>query len=183
MMEILVFAGIPILLVLLLSMLGATWNLEAGDVREPEEDRPGPFLSGADSSDCVGRIFSPEDQKFVERQGSPRLRQIYRAERTRVALYWAHSVLREVAQVMREHRLEAAYQENLDVRRELQLLLRYVEFRALCGLLIFSVRVFGPHTLGNLATHVLQVSRRIGVALETATAAGRIQPAGTLGGA
>lgn len=180
-MEILVFAGIPILLLLLLSLLGATWNLEVDQPDESMEGFSRRAQDGQDSALCIRRIFSPEDQKFVERQGLPRLREIYRAERTRVALFWVHSVSAEVAQIMRDHRLAAGTQHNLRVRQELRLILQYLEFRILCGLLAFSVRVFGPHALVNLATHVLQVSQGIGKVLEESTAASPIQPEGSLG--
>ena len=182
MMEILVFAGIPILLLLLLSMLGATWNLELYAPDEAGEAWTGRILSGHESTLCIQRIFSTADQEFVKRQGSPRLQQIYRAERTRVALFWVRMISTEVRQTMREHRLAAGTKQNLQVRHEMALIFRYLEFRALCGLLAFSIRVFGPHALGNIAAHVLDLSQGIGKVLEQATAAGRIEPAGTLGG-
>lgn len=181
MMEILVFAGTPILLLLLLSLLGATWNLEVDPADELTGNSPRRVLAGQDTELCIRRIFSAEDQKFVERQGLPRLREIYRAERTRVALFWVRSVSAEVTQIMRDHRLAAGARHNLRVRRELLLMLRYFEFRILCGLLAFSIRVFGPHALMNLASYVLGVSRGIGRVLEQGTAASGVQPEGSLG--
>lgn len=181
MMEFLVFAGIPILLLLLLSLLGATWNLEVDQPEELTGISTRRALADQDTELCIRRIFSPEDQRYVERQGVPRLREIYRAERTRVALFWVRSVSAEVAQIIRDHRLAASSQRNLRVRQELLLALHYLEFRILCGLLAFSIRVFGPHALVNLATHVLQVSLGIGKVLEEGTAASRIQTEGSLG--
>lgn len=181
MMEILVFAGIPILLLLLLSLLGATWNLEVDQPEELRESFSQRATPGPDTAQCIRRVFSPEDQKFVERQGLPRLREIYRAERTRVALFWVRSVSAEVAQIMKEHRLTAGMRHNLRVRRELALILQYLEFRILCGLLAFSIRVFGPHALVELATQVLHVSQGIGRVLDEGAAASQIQPEGSLG--
>ena len=183
MIEILVFAGIPIVLLLLLSLLGATWKLEVDAPEEVSESYFKRTYTGHDSALCTQRIFSPEDQKFVNRLGSPRLEQIYRAERTRVALYWVHSVSSEVRQVMREHRVAAGTKRNLQVRREMALVFHYAEFRLLCGLLAFSIRVFGPHALGNVAVHVLRLSEGIGKVLQEASAAARIEPAGNLSGA
>lgn len=181
MMEILVFAGIPILLLLLLSLLGATWNLEVDRPDELGEVFPRRSVASNDSVLCIHRIFSPEDQKFVERQGLPRLREIYRAERARVALFWVRSISAEVAQIMSNHRLAAGTQHNLRVRQELLLVLHYLEFRILCGLLTFSIRVFGPHALMNLAIYVLEVSQGIGKVLEEGAAGSRIQAEGSLG--
>ncbi|HTZ34017.1 MAG TPA: hypothetical protein VMH31_16270 [Methylomirabilota bacterium] len=180
-MEILVFAGIPVLLLLLLSLLGATWNLDVDPPEERTKVMARRGQAGEDPGVCIRRIFSSEDQKFVERQGLPRLREIYRAERTRVALFWVRSVSAEVAEIMREHRVAAGTRQNLRVRRELLLILQYVEFRVVCGLLAFSIRVFGPHALANLATHLLQVSQGIGRVLEEGAAASQIQPEGSLG--
>jgi len=180
-MEILVFAGIPILLLLLLSMLGATWNLEAEAPEEAAEAFSRRTYSGRDSAVCIQRIFSPEDQKFVKSLSSTRLQQIYRAERTRVALYWVHLIAAEVRQIMRGHRLAAGTKPNLQVRREVALLFYYLQFRVLCGLLAFSIRVFGPHALSNVAAHVVRLSEGIGKVLGEA-ATGRIAPAGDFSG-
>ena len=183
MIEILVFAGIPILLLLLLSLLGATWNLEVGQPEEMDVALRHHCPTRLDSALCIQRIFSREDQKFVDRLGSERLRQVYRAERTRVALFWVRSIANDVRLVMREHRLAAATKENLQARRELQLLLQYVEFQVLCAVLVFAIRVLGPHAPGDMATRIMHVSQGIGKVVEASTAASRIQPAGSLGGA
>ena len=183
MIEILVFAGIPVLLLLLLSLLGATWNLEVDQPNEMDEVLKHHCPTSRDSALCIQRIFSREDQKFVDRLGSTRLRQIYRAERTRVALFWVRSISGDVHRIMRGHRLAAGTKQNLQIRRELELFLQYVEFHILCGALVFSIRVFGPHALGDMATRVMDVSQGIGKVLEGSTAASRIQPAGNLGGA
>ena len=180
-MEILVFAGIPVLLLLLLSLLGATWNLELDHPEELTETFSRRAPQRQHSVECIRRVFSPEDQKFVKRQGLPRLQEIYRAERTRVALFWVRSVSAEVTQIMKEHRLAAGTRHNLRVRRELLVILQYLEFRILCGLLTFSIRVLGPHALMHLAAYVLQVSQGIGKVLDEGAAASQIQPEGSLG--
>ncbi len=183
MIEILVFAGIPILLLLLLSLLGATWNLEVDQPDEMDEALKDHCPAGRDSALCIQRIFSREDQRFVDHLGSERLRQIYRAERTRVALFWVRSISNDVRRIMREHRLAAPTKQNLQVRRELELVQQYVEFHILAYILVFSIRVFGPHALGEMATRVMHASQGIDKVLEASTAASRIQPAGNLGGA
>ena len=183
MIEILVFAGIPVLLLVLLSLLGATWNLEVDQPDEMDEVLKRHCPTSRDSALCIQRIFSRDDQKFVDRLGSEKLRQIYRAERTRVALFWVRSISNDVRRIMREHRQAAATKQNLQVRRELGLVLQYVEFHILCDVLVFSIRVFGPHALGEMAMRLMNVSQDIGKVLEESTAASRVQPAGNLGGA
>jgi hypothetical protein len=181
MMELLVFAGMPILLLLLLWVSGVAWGFEVEE--ETPEDPRSRFSNGPETAECIRRIFSAEDRDFVERQGSMRLRRIYRAERTRVALFWVRHTSQEVRQIMHLHRTAARETRNLNVTRELGLVLRYFEFRMLCGLLSLFIRMFGPHLLKDLATHALEMSQSIEQILENATAANRIAPAGNLGGA
>jgi hypothetical protein len=183
MMEILVLAAIPILVLVLLSLLAVTWNVEEDACQDAEEGLRQRCPNDRETAVCIRRIFSPEDREFVERQGSDRLRQIYRAERTRVALYWVRRTSREIGQIMREHRMASRGSTNLQVGRELGLTLRYLEFRLLCGMLIVLIRLFGPHALKDLATHALEISQSIGGALVDSTAPNRIEAAGTLGGA
>ena len=183
MIEILVFAGIPVLLLVLLSMLGATWNLDEDSSEDRMDHLRRPCPAGPETAACIQRIFSSEDRDFVEKQHSSRLRQVYRAERTRVALYWVKRASSDVAQIMRDHRLGARESQNLEVAREVGLTLRYAEFRILCGILVLLIRLFGPHALKDMATYTLNVSQSIGRVLEEATAASRIQAAGNLGGA
>ena len=183
MIEILVFAGIPVLLLVLLSMLGATWNLDEDPSEDRTDDLRRPCPADPQTAACIQRIFSSEDRDFVEKQGSTRLRQVYRAERTHVALYWVKRASSDVAQIMRDHRLGARESQNLEVAREVGLTLRYAEFRILCGMLVLLIRLFGPHALKDMATYTLDVSQSIGRVLEEATAASRIQAAGNLGGA
>lgn len=178
MMEIAVFAAIPLALLVLLSLLGATWNIED---ETPEEMGigSGPQIAARrESIACIQRIFSPEDREFVSQQGSQRLREIYRSERTRVALYWVKRTSAEVRQIMRDHRMAARSSQNLQVAREMGLALRYVEFRLLCSLLIVTIRVFGPHALPDLATYALEISQSFGRVLEESTP--KVQ-AGTVG--
>lgn len=181
MMEILVFAGIPVLLLLLLMMLGATWNLEVEELDQERDARARRTGAHYNPAVCVRRIFSRDDEKYVEKLGSARLRQIYRAERTRVAVYWVRAIAEDVRQIMLEHRLAAATKQNLETRRELALILRYFEFRMLCSVLVFSIRVFGPHAPGNMAEHALQVSEGIGRALDETMADAKLRALGNAG--
>jgi len=183
MTEILVFIGIPILVLVLLSLLGATWNIEEDASEDAEEGFQQRCPSDRETAVCIRRIFSPQDREFVERQGSDRLRQIYRAERTRVALYWVRRTSREIGQIMRDHRMASRGSANLQVGRELGLALRWLEFRLICGMLIVLIRLFGPHALKDLATQALEVSKSIGRVLVDSAPANRIAAAGTPGGA
>ncbi|HUL34063.1 MAG TPA: hypothetical protein VL128_09285 [Candidatus Eisenbacteria bacterium] len=180
-MEILVFAGVPVLLLLLLMLLGATWNLGVEEFDDIKEGAPLQGWARRDASSCVRRIFSSDDQKYVDKFGSSRLRQVYRAERTRVAMYWVRCISGEVRQVMLGHRVAAAAKHNLKIRRELGLIFRYLEFRLLCGLLLFAIRVFGPHAMGSVADRALRVSEGIGRVLEESMGASKFQALGNAG--
>lgn len=167
-------AGIPILLLLMLSLLGATWNIEEEASPEAADGLRHRYSGEAEMNACVRRIFSPGDREFVDRQGSARLRRIYRAERARIALFWVCRNANAVGKVMREHRLAARESKNLQVGRELGLLFHYVEFRLLCVLLVCLIRVFGPHALMDLATHAMELSQSIDRVLEDLTSGTRV---------
>jgi hypothetical protein len=111
--------------------------------------------------DLAPRIFSREDREFVLRLGSPSLWSMYQKERREVALLWVARISRGVGKIMLEHKLASRYSRNLDAGIEAKLLLQHLQFRLLCGLLNVLIRIFGPHALGELATHAGELYQRI----------------------
>jgi hypothetical protein len=123
------------------------------------------------------RIFSRRDSEFIERTRSPRLQRLYRAERRRVASHWVRQTSREVSRIMRLHRLRSRHSANLNVAAEGKLFLQYIELRLLCGLLLLSIQLFGPHALASLASQAGMLYQRIGQSLPDLAALTPIDPA------
>jgi hypothetical protein len=108
------------------------------------------------------RIFSSDDREFIARAHSPRLQQLYKEERRKVALHWVRRTSREVSRVMRNHRLSSRQSANLNVTAETKLFCQYVELRFLCAVLALLIRLFGPHALIDLASYAGELYQRLG---------------------
>jgi hypothetical protein len=125
----------------------------------------------------VSRIFSQEDRQFILLTRSPRLRRMYRKERSRVALHWVRGISSDINRIMRAHRLGSRQSQNLQVGTEMNLLLQYLKLRFLCGLMILMIKALGPHALGDIAVRVndlyLGVSRLDAVGGPVAITGGR----------
>ncbi len=126
-------------------------RLGSGDVPQPIE--------------LVLRIFSPKDREFIRLTHSPRLQRLYQEERQKVALHWVRRTSREVSRIMRHHRLNSRYSQNVNVTAETKLFGQYLELRFLCGLLIFLIQLFGPHALVDLASYVEELYAQLGRAI------------------
>jgi hypothetical protein len=152
--------------------------------RDPEFDDFTPTASpDSDSQNyplppsVVARIFSPEDRQFIARLRCSRLQRIYRRERSRVALYWVFRTSNDISKIMQVHRLASRRSRNLDVATETKLLFQYFKLRFLCGLLVLSIRSFGPHALTEIALQAGELYRGIGRALAESPLANRVATA------
>jgi hypothetical protein len=120
------------------------------------------FPDGKPRAEIIFRVFSAQDQKFIDHLQSRRLRRMYHEERRKVALHWVVRTARDVKMIMRAHRLASRKSQNLDVRTETKLLLQYARLRLTCVLLILLIKSFGPHFLSDLAAHASELYRGIG---------------------
>jgi hypothetical protein len=113
-------------------------------------------------AELANRIFSKDDREFIARTRSPRLQQLYKQERRKVALQWVRCTSREVSRIMRNHRLGSRQSTNLNVAAETKLFCQYAELRFLCGMLLLLIRLFGPHALMDMASHAGELYQRLG---------------------
>jgi hypothetical protein len=151
--------------------------------REKAEGQAGSEANDRTRSKCreylqhpelVARIFSREDREFICLTRSPRLLRIYKEERRNVALHWVQRTSRDIRGIMWTHRLISRQSHNLDVATETKLLFQYLELRVICALLVFLIRISGPHTLHDLASYAVELYQRIGRALPDTAAANRV---------
>jgi hypothetical protein len=99
---------------------------------------------------------------------SPRLLRIYQEERRKVALHWVRRTSREVSKIMLTHRLASRQSDNLDAATEAKLLFQYLRLQFVCGLLVFLIKILGPHALNDLASYAGELYQRLGWALADA---------------
>jgi hypothetical protein len=129
-------------------------------------------------AELVLRIFSPKDREFIRLTQSPRLQRLYQEERRKVALHWVRWTSREVSRIMRHHRLNSRYSQNVNVAVEMKLFGKYLELRFLCGVLVFLIQLLGPHALVDLASYTGELYEQLGRAMRDVTAASHVPSSG-----
>jgi len=148
-------------------------------------------LACAESGDCAQRksnyalqppelairIFSLEDRDFIFLTRSARIKRIYLQERRRVALHWVRRTSSEVSKIMRKHRLNSRQSHNLNVATEAKLFFQYLKLQFLCGLLVFLIKILGPHALKDLATYASDLYQLIAEALPGSAAQNHVSSA------
>jgi len=150
-------------LLLLASFLWSTRNREwEAQPAHLEDPRPLDGNERIRREQLVVRIFSREDRDFIRRTGSVPLQQLYRKERQRLALGWVRTTSRDIAKIMRVHRLRSRHSSNLDAGAETKLMFEYLWLRLLCATLALWIRVFGPHALGDFAAYANGLYQGIG---------------------
>ena len=103
------------------------------------------------SRQIISRVFSTDDQEFINTLGSPELRFALSAERKRLAIRWVRSNALEASGIVRDHLAMAARTTDLRLTGEAQLALRYLELRLFSNILLILVVCFGPGGLRGMA--------------------------------
>jgi len=103
------------------------------------------------SRQILGRVFSTDDQEFIDALGSPELRFALSAERKRLATRWIRSNAFEASGIVRDHLAMTAGTADLRLMGEAQLGLRYLELRLFCSILQILVVCVGPGGLRGMA--------------------------------
>lgn len=165
MMSISIFVGVAIFLVLFLLISRNGEAAEQVSAEVPERS-PDEHHSNLLPLELVVRIFSKEDREFILQMRSPRLQQLYKVERRKVALHWVRRTSCEVSKIMRTHRLISRQSHDLGAAVEANLLFQYVQLRMLFGLLVLLIQTIGPHALNDLAAHAGELYQRIGRAMQ-----------------
>ena len=178
----LAFVAVAAFLVVLLLLLLSTGDEKGKDVAPPAT-RNRDQLGSADAlqpAELVFRIFSPNDREFIRLTHSPRLEHLYKEERRKVALHWVRRASREVSTIMRHHRLNSRYSQNVSVAAEMKLFGQYLELRCLCGVLLFLIQVFGSHALADLAAYASKLAEQLGRAMPDAKTASHVASSGNV---
>jgi hypothetical protein len=114
--------------------------------------------------ECVGRIFSRQDQKYVREIKSPRLRGLFQRERKSLAHFWVDQTRTRIRAILREHVETARRSSELELGTEAKILLQYAELRTLCAMMDVCIVCTGPEWLRRAALYANEVSERLGEA-------------------
>jgi hypothetical protein len=103
------------------------------------------------SRQILGRLFSDEDQSYIEGFASVRLRRLLVVERKRIAIRWIRDNAAEARSIVSNHMRLAATAKDLRVRNEVRLAAHYLELLLLSKVLIILVSAVGPDGFSGLA--------------------------------
>ena len=130
-----------------------------------------PDLLASPAESCptefVARIFSREDFHFTLATHSKPLQDFFQRERKAVALLWVRQTSGCIRQILREHTALARHSENLHFQTEVEIILRYLQLRALCGFLFVAIALAGPIWVRGLALRAEGLLQRFEQARES----------------
>ena len=133
-----ILIGIGILLFILL-WLGRRRLESSGGVPDESE-----YFVQAPPRALFGRCLSDEDMVFVASLGSTAVSQLLVRERRRLALEWLRRARREAARLFGLHARAARHAPDLRPAAELKLMVQFGSFLLVYGILMGSVRLYGP---------------------------------------
>ena len=165
--------GVALLLFVLLFLLGSGAN----GLESAEDDSSLGAGEAACPADVVKQVFSPQDFAFVASQRSPRLQHFFISERRRVAMGWIRRTSAELSAAMRDHVRVSRQKQDVEAATEARVLLRYLQLRCLCGLLLASAAVVRPSAVQELAVYANELSRRLDAGKSLAANAPQAMPA------
>jgi hypothetical protein len=117
------------------------------------------------SPEIVSQIFSSADSKFVSGLKSPGLENLFRRERTAVALHWVQETSRFISKIMRRHLEASRRSADLEIAVEARILVQYTRLKLNCGLLFVLIGLLGPQRLAGTAWYAERFTQRIGEGL------------------
>ena len=113
----------------------------------------------------VSQIFSVPDSKFISGLESPGLENLFRRERTAVALHWVHETSAFVGKIMRRHLEASRLSADLEIAVEVRIFLQYARLKLFCGILFVLIGLLGPQRLAGTALYAERFIQRIGEGL------------------
>ncbi len=132
------------------------------------------------SPEIVSQLFSAADSKFISGLESPALENLFRRERTAVALHWVQETSAFISKIMRRHLEASRLSADLEIAVEARIFLQYARLKLYCGILFVLIGLLGPQRLAGTALYAERFIQRIGEGLvEFQLAAGLREPDGS----
>jgi len=117
------------------------------------------------SLETVSQIFSANDSEFISGLESPGLKNLFRRERTAVALQWVQETSAFIGKIMRRHLEASRLSADLEIATEARILLQYARLKLYCGILFVLIGLLGPQRLAETALYAERFIQRIGEGL------------------
>ena len=156
-------AGV-LLLVLLASVRAEAWSKESRSDWGASNQEQGESVEAC-SPEIVSQIFSAADSKFISGLESPGLENLFRRERTAVALHWVQETSALISNIMRRHLEASRVSVDLEIATEARIFLQYARLKLYCGILFVLIGSLGPQRLAGTALYAERFIQRIGEGL------------------
>jgi hypothetical protein len=117
------------------------------------------------SLEIVSQLFSAADSKFISGLESPGLENLFRRERTAVALHWVQETSASITKTMRRHLEASRMSADLEIAVEARIFLQYARLKLYCGILFVLIGLLGPQRLAGTALYADKFIPRIGEVL------------------
>jgi hypothetical protein len=127
------------------------------------------------SLEIVSQLFSAADSKFISELESPGLENLFRRERTAVALLWVQETSAFITKIMRRHLEASRMSADLEIAVEARIFLQYARLKLYCGILFMLIGLLGPQRLAGTARYADRFIPRIGEGLVQFQLAARLR--------
>ena len=158
-------AGAVVLLLVLLAWVRAEASSKDSRSDWGTSDQEQGESVEACSLEIVSQIFSAPDSKFISGLESPGLENLFRRERTTVALHWVHETSAFIDKIMRRHLEASRLSTDLEIAVEGRIFLQYARLKLYCGILFVLIGLLGPQRLAGAALYAERFIQRIGEGL------------------
>lgn len=156
----LLFLVVGLLLILLLIL--SVWRTnEEGHARLGSfEDDSFPAVHHAEPlpQELAARLFGPQDQEFIAKQGCTGLKRLFRQQRTELALCWLRAVRTNATDLIRVHSQAARKSSGLVPLVESKVVLEYFGIQMICRFLALVIWLRGPVDLSRLVGYMDDLS-------------------------
>jgi hypothetical protein len=127
------------------------------------------------SPEIVSQLFSAADSKFISGLESPGLENLFRRERTAVALHWVQETSAFISRIMRRHLEASRLSADLEIAVEARIFLQYARLKLYCGTLFVLIGLLGPQRLAGTALYAERFIQRVGEGLVEFQLAARLR--------
>ena len=168
-------AGAVVLLLVLLAWVRAeAWSKNSTSAWDASFYEQGESVEAC-SPETVSQIFSAADAEFISGLESPGLENLFRRERTAVALHWVQETSAFISKIMHRHLEASRMSADLEIAVEARILLQYTWLKLHCGLLFVLIRLLGPQRLAGPAWYAERFTLRLGEGLTEFKLAARLR--------
>ena len=156
--------AIVLLLVLLVWVKAQASSMDSRSDWDASDQEQGESVEAC-SPEIVSRLFSAADSKFISGLESPGLENLFRRERTAVALHWVQETSSFISKIMRRHLEASRLSADLEIAVEARIILQYARLKLYCGILFVFIGLLGLQRLAGTAQYAERFIHRIGEGL------------------